>query len=202
MSELLHALNAQMSTVVSQVLPSLVRLSDGRRGHGAGTIWHSQGLILTNAHVVQGHAPKVTLWDGRSFPSRLLCTDERRDLAALAIEASDLPAIQLSNGKTVLSGQWAVALGHPWGVIGATSAGTVIDVGRPPELSWYPGELIQVALQLRPGHSGGPLASSSGRLIGINTMIAGPQVGLAIPLQVVKQFLSETLGQAATIFDA
>jgi len=202
MSELLNAINAQMTTIVDQVLPSLVRLSNGRHGYGAGTIWHSQGLILTNAHVVQDRVPKVMLWDGRTFPAKLLCFDERRDLAALAIEASDLPAIQLGNGETAHSGQWVVALGHPWGVIGAGSAGIVIDVGQPPELPGYPGDLIQVALQLRPGHSGGPLLEANGRLIGINTMIAGPQVGLAIPLQAVKAFLHENLGQAGAMFDA
>jgi serine protease Do len=199
MSELLKAINEQMAGLVDRVLPSLVRLSNGRLGHGAGTIWHPEGLILTNAHVVQNKAPKVTLWDGRTFPSRLLCVDEKRDLAAIAIEAVDLPTIPLGNGKSVRPGQWVVALGHPWGVIGAGSAGIVIDIGEPPELPWYPAELIQTELQLRPGHSGGPLLDAGGRLIGINTMIAGPQVGLAIPVHVVKRFLKDNLGRAGKI---
>jgi S1-C subfamily serine protease len=70
-------------------------------------------------------------------------------------------------------------------------------MGVPLELPNYPGELIQVGLQLRPGHSGGPLVDGNGRLLGINTMIAGPQVGLVIPVHVVADFLKEKLGQAA-----
>jgi S1-C subfamily serine protease len=78
--------------------------------------------------------------------------------------------------------------------LGAVTAGIVIDTGQPPELPRYRGELIQVSLHLRPGHSGGPMVDVAGRLVGINTMIAGPEVGLAIPLQTVKEFLRQTLG--------
>ena len=85
MSELLANINSQMAAVVGDVQRSLVQLTNGRKGHGAGTIWHSEGLILTNAHVAQRHAPKVTLWDGRAFDSQLLGYDEKLDLAALAI---------------------------------------------------------------------------------------------------------------------
>ena len=162
MSELLSAINDQMSKLVEDALPSLVRLSNGRSGHGAGTIWHPKGLILTNAHVVQRRAPEVTLWDGRTYPSRLLYIDDKRDLAALAIEAVNLPVISLGSSNAVRSGQWVVALGHPWGVTGAGSAGMIIDIGEPPELSWYPSDLIQTGLQLRPGHSGGTSAPERG----------------------------------------
>jgi S1-C subfamily serine protease len=86
-----------------------------------------------------------------------------------------------------------LAVGHPWGVPGAVTGGVVINTGPPPEISRR-GELIQVGLHLRPGHSGGPLVDVRGRLVGINTMIAGPEVGLVIPVHVVKNFLRETLG--------
>jgi serine protease Do len=204
MSDLLRAISAQMSSVVGDVRKSLVQLSngrseDGRSGSGAGTIWHPEGLILTNAHVVQGRAPQVTLWDGRTFPSQLLVHDDKLDLAALAINATDLPTIELGKSGELAAGQWVLALGHPWGVTGAASAGAVIAVGKPPELPWYPGDLIQVSLQLRPGHSGGPLVDGKGRILGINTMIAGPQVGLAIPLHTVKRFLRDRLGKANAV---
>jgi S1-C subfamily serine protease len=91
-----------------------------------------------------------------------------------------------------------VALGHPWGVAGAVTAGMIIGLSRPPELPGYPGELIQVGLHLRPGHSGGPMVNSNGRLVGINTMIAGPDVGMAVPVHIVKSFLKERLGSGAT----
>ncbi len=191
-------INQQMTAVIEQVRHSLVQLTNGHMGSGAGTIWHADGLILTNAHVVQRHAPQVTLADGRSFPSRLLAYDETLDLAALAITAHDLPTITLGNSRQLRPGDWVVAIGHPWGVVGAASAGIVIDVGQPLELPGYPGELVQVGLQLRPGHSGGPMVDGNGRLVGINTMLAGPQVGLAIPLHTVKQFLRDHLGRNST----
>ncbi len=188
--------NEQMTAVIQQVRRSLVQLTNGQMGSGAGTIWHADGLILTNAHVVQRHAPQVVLADGRAFSSRLLATDETLDLAALAIEAHDLPTVELGSSRSLRAGDWVIAVGHPWGVVGVASAGTVIDVGVPVELPRYPGDLIQVGLQLRPGHSGGPMVDGNGRLVGINTMIAGPQVGLAIPLHTVKQFLRDRLGHA------
>lgn len=198
-AHLLNNLSREMTAVIRRVQPSLVQLSNGRRGQGAGTIWHEDGLVLTNAHVAQRHAPKVTLWDGRSFASKLLVYDEALDLAALAIEAEDLPTIELGKSTTLRAGDWVLAIGHPWGVVGAASAGAVIDVGVPLEWKPYHGELIQVGIQLRPGHSGGPLVDGHGRLVGINTMISGPQVGLAIPIHVVKRFLKEKLGRVSEV---
>jgi serine protease Do len=197
MNHLLVTINNEMSAVIQRVQQTLVQVQNGRRGNGAGTIWHSDGLVLTNAHVVQRRQPQVTLWDGRSYPSQLLAYDEKRDLAALAIQAGDLPTVELGNAKTLRAGDWVIAAGHPWGITGAVSAGAVIALGVPLELPHYPGELIQVGLQLRPGHSGGPLVDGSGRLLGINTMIAGPQVGLVIPVHIVAAFLKENLGHAA-----
>ena len=197
MNNLTTTFNSEMSAVIQRVQQSLVQVQNGRRGHGAGTIWHEDGLVLTNAHVVQRQQPQITLWDGRVYPSQLLAYDEKRDLAALAIQADNLPTVELGNAKTLRAGDWVIAAGHPWGIIGAVSAGAVIAMGVPLELPQYPGELIQVGLQLRPGHSGGPLVDGHGRLLGINTMIAGPQVGLVIPVHVIADFLKENLGRTA-----
>lgn len=195
MINLWQQLNQDMAAAVAGTRRSLVQISNGRRGAGAGTIWHPDGLVITNAHVVHGHQGlQVTLPDGRQLPARLLAEDTEHDLAALSISASELPVIELGDSKQLRPGQWVVALGHPWGVPGAVTAGVVINVGAPPEIEAYRGELIQVGLHLRPGHSGGPLVDVRGRLVGINTMIAGPDVGLAIPLHVVKEFLRRNLG--------
>ncbi|MCP4541003.1 MAG: trypsin-like serine protease [Chloroflexi bacterium] len=193
MSNLLQQLNLDMSFVVDQVQNSLVQITNGRHGAGAGTIWHSDGLILTNAHVVGRHSLKVTLPDGRTLPARLLAHDESLDLAALSVDAADLPTIVLGDSRQIQPGQWVLALGHPWGVTGAVTAGIVINVGPPPEIPRTQQNLIQVGLHLRPGHSGGPLVDVRGQLVGINTMIAGPDVGLAIPVHVVKNFLHQSL---------
>jgi serine protease Do len=199
MSDLLSNLDSQMSAVVGQARSSLVQVHNGRRGNGAGTILHTDGLIITNAHVVQRKSPKVTLWDGRTLSGRLLAYDEKYDLAAVSVEATGLPTIPLGNGREIRPGQWVVALGHPWGITGSTTAGMIIGVGRPAEGLPFDGDLIQVGLHLRPGHSGGPMVDSDGRLVGINTMIAGPDVGLAVPIQTVKRFLKETIGSETKV---
>jgi serine protease Do len=195
MSNLWQQLNTEMSDVVSAVRRSLVQISNGRGGAGAGTIWHADGLVITNAHVIAGRGHlKVTLPDGRTFPARLLAADPERDMAALSIQADNLPTIGLGDSRQLRPGQWVLALGHPWGVAGAVTAGIVIATGRPPELPPQRGEFIQVGLPLRPGHSGGPLVDVQGRLVGINTMITGPNVGLAVPVHTVKEFLRDYLG--------
>lgn len=194
MSDLLQQLNLEMSAVVENVRCSLVQITNGRRGAGAGTIWHADGLIVTNAHVVGRRSLRVTLPDGRTLPVRLLARDASRDLAALAVDATGLPTSELGQSKQLQPGQWVLALGHPWGVAGAVTAGVVIGVGPPPEMPLPQRELIQVGLRLRPGHSGGPLVDVHGRLVGINTMMAGPEVGLAVPVHVVKTFLRQALG--------
>jgi S1-C subfamily serine protease len=204
MIELLQQLNDELAEVVQAVRPSLVQVHNGPSGRragsgtGAGTIIHPEGLIVTNAHVVQRQSPRVTLWDGRELAGKLLAYDERYDLAAVSVDAEALPALPLNNNGGAQPGQWVVALGHPWGIRGATTAGMVIDVGRIVEGQRFDGELIQVGLHLRPGHSGGPMVDGDGRLVGINTMIAGPDVGLAIPVQTVKRFLKQALGSLPT----
>ncbi|MGH2536423.1 MAG: S1C family serine protease, partial [Candidatus Promineifilaceae bacterium] len=165
----------------------------GRGRAGAGTILHPDGLIVTNAHVIQRRPAEVRLADGRRLAARLLACDEGCDLAALSIAAGDLPALELANGRGPRPGEWVLALGHPWGVAGAVSAGMVIAAGRPLEGLRFDGALIQAGLQLRPGHSGGPMLDCAGRLVGINTMINGPAVGLAIPAGAVKRFLKRAL---------
>jgi serine protease Do len=193
----LQTLNRDMSAVVESVQHSLVKITNGHRGAGAGTIWHPDGLILTNAHVV-GHrrqSPlRVTLPDGRTLPTRLLAHDDSRDLAALSVDVTGLPTVELGDSKQLQPGQWVMALGHPWGVAGAVTGGVVVGVGSElPEMPLPGREWIAVSLHLRPGHSGGPMVDASGRLVGINTMMAGPEVGLAVPVHVVKTFLRQAL---------
>jgi S1-C subfamily serine protease len=198
MSSLLQQLNGDLSAVVDKVRRSLVQINNGHNGKGAGTIWHAEGLIITNAHVIRQEAVTITLPDGRDLSARLLAADPERDLAALSVAAAGLPTIELGDSKQLLPGQLVLALGHPWGVAGAASAGHVITVGLPPEVPRTFHEFIQAGLLLRPGHSGGPLVDVQGRLVGINTMITGPKVGLAVPVHVVKDFLRERLGSRSS----
>ena len=197
MNNMLEQLNAELSTVVERASRALVQITNGHQGAGAGTIWHPDGLIVTNAHVVRRRHPQVILPDGRKLPARVLAYDPERDIAALEIDAHDLPTIELGDSRTLRPGEWVTAIGHPWGVTGAITSGAVIGVGAAPEAVPSTRELVQVGLHMRPGHSGGPLVDVRGQLVGINTMIAGPDVGFAVPVHEVKAFLRENLGSEA-----
>ena len=200
MPTLLQRLNDGLGDVAESVWPSLVKLNAGSGrggGAGAGTIWHADGLVITNAHVVQREPLEVVLADGRRFPAKLIAQDERLDVAALSIDASDLPTIPLGESTALRPGQLVMAAGHPWGVEGAVATGVVIGAGD--EFGTTPDrrELVAVSLNLRPGNSGGPLTDAQGRLVGINAMVTGPEVGLAVPVHVVKRFLKKALGTRA-----
>lgn len=189
-------LNADLAAAVSDARRGLVQITNGRSGAGAGTIWHPAGLVVTNAHVVaRHHGLHVTLPGGETLPARVIAADADRDLAALVVEADDLPTIALGDSRTVFPGQWVTAIGHPWGILGAATGGIVIAVGADLPEAPRPGghEWIVVDLHMRPGHSGGPLVDEQGRLIGINTMIAGPDVGFAVPVHAVAAFLKRHL---------
>ncbi len=195
MSRLLQLWNDDIARLVEQARRALVHIRNGRAGAGAGTIWHPDGLILTNAHVVGRRHLEVTLPDGRTLPARLLAHDPARDVAALGVEARGLPAMLLGDSRRLQPGQWVLAVGHPWGVEGAATAGVVAGVGRRlPEMPFSDRSWIAVSLHLRPGHSGGPLVDAEGRLVGINTMMAGPDVGLAVPVHEVRRFLRQAVG--------
>lgn len=198
MPNLLQQLNAEMTGVVRHVHASLVRVSNGGNGAGAGFVWNSEGLILTNAHVVHHSQPTVTLPDGRRLPAAITAYDAERDLALLTVKARGLTALPLGDSRNVRPGEWVFAVGHPWGLHGAVTAGVVIGVGhdlpemaggrRGPAREW-----LMASLVLRPGNSGGPLVDVHGRLLGVNTIMTGPEVGGAVPVHVVEAFLREAL---------
>ncbi len=192
MPTILQELNAEMAGVVAQTRASLVRITNGNTGVGAGTVWSSEGLIITNAHVVQRASPTVVLPDGRALPARVLAHDPQRDLALLSVKASGLAPLPLGDGLQIRPGELVFAVGHPWGVARAATAGVVIGLGGDlPEMSATRREWLMVSLVLRPGNSGGPLVDVSGRLVGVNTIMTGPEVGGAVPVHVVKAFLRE-----------
>lgn len=191
----IQLLNLDLGELVENAKRSLVLIRSGDRGIGAGSIWHSSGLIITNAHVTTQDNLKVSLPCGTVLPARVMAKDKEQDIAVLDVDAQDLPTIELGDSRGLAAGQWVMALGHPMGVNGAVSRGVIIGIG--PDLPETPGkgrEWIAASLRLRPGHSGGPLVDAQGRLVGINTIMAGPHVGLAIPVHVVKKFLKERLG--------
>lgn len=191
-STFLEDLNADMADVVKLVQRSLVQIRDGRRGAGAGVIWRRDGLIITNAHVVHRESPEVILSDGTTTSAEVLALDRELDLGALRITNGGLTPIEIRDTRDLAAGEWVFALGHPWGVEGAATGGVVIGFGADiPENPHPDQEWIAVNLPLRPGHSGGALVDAQGRLMGINAIMSGPSVGLAIPAHVVEGFIQE-----------
>jgi S1-C subfamily serine protease len=199
MGNLFQQLNADLASLVESVQRSVVQVRASARGVGAGSIWHPDGLIVTNAHVVRGGgALEVALADGRVLPARLLARDDGRDLAALSIVAEGLATIMPGSAKRLHAGQWVFAVGHPWGVTNAATGGVVIRVGKGlPEMN-VSGDYVVTDTHLRPGNSGGPLVDASGQMVGVNTLITGWNVGVAVSVDSVKHFLKEALGEAAS----
>jgi serine protease Do len=166
---------------------STVFIHAGRRGNGSGVIWSSDGLIVTNAHVARREHLRVQLWDARELDATLESSDIVRDIAVLRVSAKNLPAATPTDSSRVRPGELAIAIGNPLGFVGALTTGVVHAVGPLPGLG--PQSWVQAGVRLAPGNSGGPLADAAGRIIGINTMVAG-QLALAIPSNAVTDFLS------------
>lgn len=195
MVSILERLSGEMADVADRVRRSLVEVHNGRHGSGAGSIWHADGLILTNAHVVSGGPLQVALPDGSSIPATLIAHDGSVDLAALSVRCRR-PA---HHTPRRLEGppSLAACAGHgpPLGSEGSRHGGCRYRApGSPPGGPSFPGrEWIAASLRLRPGHSDGPMMDAEGRLVGINTMITGPDVAMAVPVHVAKAFLRDKL---------
>jgi serine protease Do len=173
-----------MTEVAHALRKVTVRVQAGGSGEGAGILWRRDGLVLTNAHVARSGELGVRLADGRSLDARLIARDPRLDLAALSIPGLHEPA-ELGHTTALRPGTIVLAFGHPLGVPNALSLGVVHHVASDEsgEARW-----IRIDLRLAPGNSGGPLADAFGRVIGINTLVAGG-LGHALPLTVISRFL-------------
>jgi S1-C subfamily serine protease len=164
-----------------------------QRGQGSGFIIDSNGIILTNAHVVKG-ADNVTvvLRDGREFQGEVRGTDEPSDLAVVKIEGSNLPVASLADSNTVQVGDWAIAVGNPLGLDNTVTLGIVSTMNRSSSQAGIPDkrlDFIQTDAAINPGNSGGPLLNDRGEVIGINTAIRadGQGIGFAIPINKAKE---------------
>ena len=124
---------------------------------------------------------------GRTLPARLVARDPRRDLAALTVDAGELPVALRADARGLRAGELVVALGHPLGVSYAAALGMV---HRTPSGADGPGGWLHADIRLAPGNSGGPLADTAGRVVGINAMIVGG-LGIAVPTHLVELFVHE-----------
>src|SRR6266849_9168337 len=173
--------------IAEQLRRSTVVIRAGSRGGGSGVIWSSDGAIITNAHVARGTQISLQLWDGREFDATLASRDPHRDLAALRIDATNLPSALAADSSQVRPGELVIAIGNPLGFVGALTTGVIHAVG--PLRLWGSEPWVQADVRLAPGNSGGPLADARGRVIGINTMVAG-RLALAVPSNAVTNFLA------------
>ena len=194
----------ELATVAENVRKVTVQVRSSSYGGGSGVIWQSslhplqlprqQGrdkdklllpgteggsLIITNAHVATNNRATVELWDGRVFEAVRTNIDPTKDLAALKIDATDLPTATIGNSDALRVGEFVLAVGNPFGDSGAVTSGIIHASHQ---------RMVMADIRLFPGNSGGPLADCLGRVIGINTMIVNG-LGVAIPSLAVEGFL-------------
>ena len=205
--EALDAYSRVVTSVAERLTPSVAtlrvtrRVPGGRRpeGSGSGFVITTDGFGLTSAHVVQGmDGGSATFADGSEYAFDIVGTDPLSDLAVLRIDAREVAPTELGDARTLRVGQLVVAIGNPMGLGGSVTAGVVSALDR--ALPVRSGEhmrivehVIQTDAALNPGNSGGALATSSGRVVGVNTAVAGVGLGLAVPIDDVTRRIIATL---------
>lgn len=179
----------EVAAVIGRVQSSVAVVYQ-QGGNGAGVIWRSDGVLVTNSHVVRDKRTEIVLADGRHFVGVVAARHPERDLAIIKIAATDLPAVDVGDSTTVRPGQVVLAVGHPFGYRNAATAGIVVAAGQAATANGpRTGDHLQADLMLGPGNSGGPLIDAEGKVIGINTMVSG-RLALAIPSHAVDRFVN------------
>jgi S1-C subfamily serine protease len=186
--------------VAETVLPSVasleVRTSRGRGGAGSASVITADGYLLTSAHVVAGATiAEATFTDGATSTADVVGRDPLSDLAVLHARGTTPPPVQHGDASSLRVGQLVVALGNPLGLSGSVTAGIVSALGRslPTASGRVVDEVIQTDAALNPGNSGGVLADSRGRMVGVNTAVAGVGLGLAVPINATTREIVTTL---------
>ena len=171
-----------------RVPPQHPRVPQGEeqpRGVGSGFILTSDGMIMTNAHVVEGaDEVLVTLTDKREFKAKLIGADKRSDVAVVKIEASGLPAVKIGDVNRLKVGEWVMAIGSPFGLENTVTAG-IVSAKQRDTGDYLP--FIQTDVAINPGNSGGPLINMRGEVVGINSQIysrSGGSMGISFAIPV------------------
>ncbi len=170
-----------------------------KRGLGSGFVVTSDGLILTNAHVVEGSDKvKVTLKNGRTYEGEVIGTDSLTDVAVIKIEAEELPTAAFADSDQLQPGEWAIAIGNPLGLDNTVTTGIVSATGRTSAQVGIADKrvsFIQTDAAINPGNSGGPLLNANGEVIGINTAIIqnAQGLGFAIPVNAAREIAEELI---------
>jgi serine protease Do len=179
------------AALIERVRPSIVRVGGRGRSGASGVVW-PPGVVLTNHHVVADAAAevRVTLADGRVSAARVIRASRKLDLALLALDVDGLAPAPIGDSTRLRVGELLFAVGHPWGQPWVVTAGIVSGLG-PVRLPGRRGEarLIRSDVRLAPGNSGGPLLDARGWVVGLNTMILGGDLSVAIPSAVAQSWL-------------
>ena len=205
--EALDAYSSAVISVAERLAPSMANLRVSRRGRGgrrlngggSAVVITPDGFLLTSAHVVGRGAARgrASFDDGRELVFDVVGADPHSDLAVLHAAADDLVPAELGDAERLRVGQLVVAIGNPNGFGGSVTAGVVSALGRSlPTQSGIVDNVIQTDAALNPGNSGGALADGHGRVVGINTAVAGVGLGLAVPVnaatrQIVAALMTE-----------
>jgi len=205
----LARVNGLLADLAAQLQPGLVHVrvqrtlkeeapreepGEPRRSTGSGFVIDPSGLIVTNAHVIEGAtAIQVRLADGKRFQGKVVGRDNRVDLALLRIEgATGLTALPLGDSNRLRVGEFVLALGNPFGLDQSVSFGIVSRKGAPLTVAAPGFDFIQTDAAINPGNSGGPLVNVAGEVVGVNTMAArNGSIGFAIPANLVKMLLPQ-----------
>jgi len=195
-TEALDAYSQVVTTVAERLLGSVAslrisrRLSGGRQAQGSGSAVAitPDGFLVTSAHVVEGAGKgRASLPDGRELRFEVVGRDPLSDLAVIRASGADLEPVSLGNADRLRVGQLVVAVGNPMGLTGSVTAGVVSGLGRSfPTTDGSTSRLVENVIQtdaaLNPGNSGGALVDGRGRMVGVNTAVAGIGLGLAVPV--------------------
>ena len=174
-------LDEDLAAIAARLRRSTVQVVPGN-GRGSGLIASADGTIVTNAHVAGGRRATIVLDDGREFDGEVVARARERDLAAIRVDARELPAVEFRDGRSLRAGELVLAVGNPLDLVGALTSGIIHSVDRS-------ARRVVADLRLLPGNSGGPLADVRGRVVGVNSMVVNG-LAVAIGSGVVRRFLA------------
>jgi S1-C subfamily serine protease len=208
-AEAFDAYSRTVSGVAERLSSSVAHLAVERRtrrgrreGGGSAVAIAPDGYMLTSAHVVaSGGGVRATFSDGRELATEVVGADPLSDLAVVRAQGDDLHPAELGDAEALRVGQLVVAIGSPMGLAGTVTAGVVSALGRSlPTRSGSAGRLVENVIQtdaaLNPGNSGGALADGNGRVVGVNTAVAGVGLGLAVPINdATRKIVSSLIGE-------